>query len=973
MTDPLSPEAIQSAFQRELTTLPASLRQSVARYWEEYLDAAQRMALTSALPRESAMLAALVQVWACSDFVAQSCCRHPQMLEDLLTSGDLNRAYAEGEYERTLRSSVGSTFDDPSLGIALRQFRRREMVRIAWRDLAGWATLDETLAELSALARASIEVALERLYEWHSRDFGTPIGSQSGEPQQMVVLGMGKLGAAELNFSSDIDLIFAYPEDGETQGGRSRTNQEFFIRLGQRLINALNQQTGEGFVFRVDMRLRPFGDAGPLVASFSAIEAYYQTHGREWERYALIKADVVAGERQAGARLLDALRPFIYRRYLDYGAFESLREMKALISQQVARKGMKDNIKLGAGGIREVEFIGQAFQLIRGGREPALQVRGIRQVLRYLGEHDYLPAYVAEALDGAYLFLRRAENRIQALADQQSHDLPVDELDRQRIALAMGYEQWELFEADLRRHMAVVHSHFEQVFSAPQREQAAEQGSVFDAVWQGSDEAQATLQAQGFDDPAAAEAVLTGLRESRRYQNLMPQARERLDRLMPLLLGAVAAVENSSQTLQRVVGLLEAVVRRSAYLALLVENPMALSQLVKLCAASPWIAAHLARHPLLLDELLDPRTLYAPLDKVALAATLERMLARVEGDEEQTLEVLRQFKQAQVLRVAAADVSGVYPLMQVSDHLTEIAEVLVERSVTIACDHLSARHGYPRCREGGGDCRPGFIVVAYGKMGGIELGYSSDLDLVFLHGNEGEGESTAGERPIDNAVFFTRLGQRIIHTMTAHTPAGVLYEIDSRLRPSGAAGMLVSSIAAFEQYQQRDAWTWEHQALVRARVVAGDAGLGRQFEAIRREVLSRPRDPDQLRREVVEMRHKMREQLNRAQAGAFDLKQGCGGIADIEFMVQYSILRWAHDHPALLRWSDNIRQLETLKGEGLMAAEDADLLAGAYRGYRAAAHRLALQEAKAVVPDTEFSAMRAGVVRIWRDLMESVQ
>ncbi len=972
MTELSSPSAIAAMFADELVSLPKNLRQRVESYWRDFFAEVQRSGLASALPQDRATLAALAKVWACSDFVAHNCSRHPRVLADLLSSGDLLRRYHKGEYEQALRVALEPSVDDSSLAVALRQFRRREMVRIAWRDLAGWADLDETLAELSALACAAIDGALGRLYQWHCRDFGVPYGRHSGAVQQMVVLGMGKLGADELNFSSDIDLIFAYPEDGETRGERRLDNQAFFIRLGQRLINALNQQTGDGFVFRVDMRLRPFGESGPLVANFNAVESYYQSHGRAWERYALIKAAVVAGDRQAGAALLDTLHPFIYRRYLDYGAFESLREMKAMISQQVARKGMDDNIKLGAGGIREVEFIGQAFQLIRGGREPALQVRGIRQVLRYLGQHDYLPHYVSEALDRAYLFLRRAENRIQAQADQQLHSLPTDEVNRQRLALAMGYEQWAEFEADLRRHMTTVHSHFEQVFSAPQREQAAEQGSVLDAAWAGADAEVEILRAQGFDDPEAAAAVLAGLRGSRRYQNLMPQARERLDRLMPLLLGAVAAVDNASETLQRVVGLLEAVVRRSAYLALLVENPMALSQLVKLCSASPWIAARLARHPLLLDELLDPRTLYVPLDKRDLGASLDQMLARVRDDDEQTLEALRQFKQAQVLRVAAADVSGVYPLMQVSDHLTEIAEVLVQRSVDIAYTHLTARHGHPLPRHTSSG-EPGFIVVAYGKLGGIELGYGSDLDLVFLHGNEGDGQVTDGQRPIDNAVFFTRLGQRIIHTMTAHTAAGVLYEIDSRLRPSGAAGMLVSSIDAFEQYQRNDAWTWEHQALVRARVVAGEARLAQQFQAVRRAVLSQPREPQQLREAVVTMRRKMRQQLDRAGPGEFDLKQGHGGIADIEFMVQYSILRWACDYPELLRWSDNIRQLETLQKAGLMPPEVVTTLADAYRSYRAAVHRLALQEAKAVVPESDFRPLRREVASLWHDLMEAVQ
>ena len=921
---------------------------------------------------DEGLLTALVVVWACSEFVAQNCVRHPAMLADLINSGDLQRIYGKAQYESALRWFCKEAYDDLSLGIKLRQFRRREMVRIAWRDIAGWADLDETLADLSALARACIEVALDRLYEWHSNDFGVPRGRHSGEPQRLVVLGMGKLGAGELNFSSDIDLIFAYPEDGETEGARGRTNQEFFLRLGQRLIGALNQQTGEGYVFRVDMRLRPFGDAGPLVASFNAVESYYQTHGREWERYALIKASVVAGDKEAGQRLLESLRPFVYRRYLDYGSFESLREMKAMISQQVASKGLENNVKLGAGGIREVEFIGQAFQLIRGGRDPALQQRSIRKILAYLGRQGYLPGYAAKALDEAYLYLRRTENRIQEINDQQAHELPADEPNRQRLALAMGYDQWRDFELDLERHREIVHSHFEQVFAAPQRE-AAGQDDALEAVWAGAPGSAGLLAQRGFDHPEAVLDIIARLRDSRRYKSLTRQGRERLDRLMPLLLAASAACDNPDETLRRVVSLIEAIARRSAYLALLVENPMALSQLVKLCSASPWIATYLARYPLLLDELLDPRALYAPLEKAVLERALAREMAQAGDDEEQQMEALRHFKHAQVLRVAAADVSGIYPLMEVSDHLTEIAEVLVAKAVELAYEHMVARYGRPRCKEGAAGREPGFVVVAYGKMGGIELGYGSDLDLVFLHGGEGEGMTTDGERSIDSAVFFTRLGQRIIHTLTAHMPAGVLYEVDSRLRPSGASGMLVSSIDAFAKYQREEAWTWEHQALVRARPVAGDEALARRFEAIRREVLGRPRDSEALRREVVEMRRKMRQQLDRAGAGEFDLKQSEGGIADIEFMVQYSILRWAHDHPALLDFTDNIRQLETLGREGLLARDDADTLAEAYRAYRATAHRLTLQDAKPIVSDTEFEALRRQVKRIWRDLLETVK
>ena len=959
-----------------LVSLPDELRRLVQDQWQDFCAANDEVA--ARVLQDEALALSLCRVWASSDFVARTCLRYPPLLPELLDEGWLTASHAAGYFQESLARLLQNAVDDNSLGVLLRQFRRREMVRIAWRDIAGWADLNETLSELSALACACVEASLARLHEWQTKELGAPMGELSGEPQSLVVLGMGKLGAGELNYSSDIDLIFTYPEEGQTQGGRiEQSNSEYFIRLGRRLINALNQQTAEGYVFRVDMRLRPFGDAGPLAISFEAMENYYQVHGREWERYAMVKAAVIGGDREAGAELMDILRPFVYRRYLDYGAFESLREMKAMITAEVKRKGMADNIKLGPGGIREVEFIGQAFQLIRGGRDTRLQIRPIQQILSLLAEMEYLPDYVVQSLQKAYVFLRQAENRLQAMADQQTHSLPKEALERQRLVVAMGCDSWTDFEQQLRKHMNTVHDAFEQVFAAPQREQAAEQGSEYDAVWNGSvsdEQALEVLQANGYQQPQEALRQLHDLRQGSAFRRLSSRGSERLDRLMPLLLGAVAAVDSPAEALARVIGLIEAIAQRTAYLALLVENPMALSQLVKLFAVSPWIAKHLARYPVLLDELLDARSLYVPLNRDGLEAELQLTLEQVGDDLEQQMEVLRHFKQANVLRVAAADVMGAYPLMVVSDHLTEIAEVVMNQVVRIAYEHLRAKHGCPRCQgEDGNLYEPGFLVIAYGKLGGIELGYGSDLDVVFLQGNYNCGGQTDGDSPADNMVFFARLGQRIIHIMTALTPAGTLYEIDSRLRPSGDAGMLVSDLNSFAIYQENEAWTWEHQALVRARVVAGDEKLAKRFEVIRAKVLGREREPTQLQTDVREMRQKMRDSLSKAGAGMFDLKQDPGGIADIEFIVQYGVLRWAAEHPALLKWTDNIRLLETLSAEGLLPEADAQLLADAYRSYRAALHRLSLQALKAVVPESEFADLRQGVIRIWRDLLEKVK
>ncbi len=946
--------------EQAIRQLPAAAQAVVCDRWESF-----RQAQGNAGEPGERVLATLPLVWFCSEFVARSCIREPRLLADLERSGDLLQSYsAQGHAER-LQCALRGVADESALMARLRGFRRREMVRIAWRDICGWADLEEVTTDLSSLADACITASLELLQRWLSAELGTPHGA-TGQPLSLVVLGMGKLGAGELNFSSDIDLIFAYPERGETRGGsRQVSNERYFTRLGQRLIQVLNEPTGDGFVFRVDMRLRPFGDSSPLVASFDELENYYQTHGREWERYAMIKARVVAGDPEAGARLMELLRPFVYRRYLDYGAFSSLRGMKRLIESEVRRKGMESDIKLGAGGIREIEFIGQAFQLIRGGRDTGLQQRPILPVLQLLQERGLLPGYVVRQLIEAYRFLRRTEHRLQEYADQQTHKLPEDAAGRMRLALGTGFADWERFHAALEAHRSNVQEHFEQVFAAPQTRHAESDELELARVWRRELEpasARRALEGAGYREPESVLRQLEALHEGRRHQTLGDNGKQLLDRLIPLLLGVAGQMEQPDAALQRVLRLLEQILRRSAYLALLVENPMALSQLVRLCAASPWITHQLTRYPLLLDELLDPRTLYSPPGRAELEAELRQHLLPVaQEDLERQMELLRQFRHSNVLRVAAADVAEALPLMVVSDHLTDIAELVLQQALDLAWSHLTQRHGAP---PGG---VTGFAIIAYGKLGGIELSYGSDLDLVFIHAS-GAG-TTDGARPLESTVFYARLAQRIIHILTTRTAAGMLYEVDTRLRPSGASGLLVSSFAAFARYQRDKAWTWEHQALVRARPVGGSGALGRDFQELRREVLSRPREPGELRREVVQMRSKMVRSHRSGKGGRFHLKQDPGGITDIEFMVQYAVLAWAHQHPELLDHTDNIRILERLAAAQLLQREEADLLADAYRSYRARLHRLVLQEAPPTVADSEFAGLREGVSRLWRKLI----
>ncbi len=938
------------------------------RHFQEWGGSLEQAQL-SRLEARAGFIDELKLVWGCSDYVMQSCIRDSGLLPGLLDSASLHTSYATGEMEQRLQLELQEVAGEAQLQRGLRLFRRVQMVRIIWRDLAGIAPLAETLEDLSALADACVDQALGLLYAWAVIKHGVP-QDEEGVQQRMVVLGMGKLGARELNLSSDIDLIFAYPRSGEAAGGKSVSNEQFFARLGQQLIKAIGAQTADGFVFRVDTRLRPFGDSGPLVMSFDAMEEYYQTQAREWERYAMIKARIVAGDHAAGEELSAMLRPFVYRRYLDYGAIESLRDMKRMISGEMHKRGMDANIKLGPGGIREIEFIGQAFQLIRGGRDPELQIRPILQVLSVLGAKGLLPEHVVQELTTAYEFLRLVENRLQAWQDRQTHLLPDDALSRLRLAISMGFDDWGTLYSALEEHRQRVQGHFDMVFAAPHAEQEAEEEPL-QLIWRGrldNEQAIELLADSGFRDAAAdVLQMLDQFRDSHACRGRGERGQQRLDQLMPLLLEAVAASADPGMVLGRVLRLLESIAQRTAYLALLVESPMALSQLVHLESVSPWIASQITRHPILLDGLLDPRQLYSPLKRVELESELDTLLSVIDPDDtEEQMERLRQFLQSNKLRVAAADVTEVIPLMVVSDYLTEIAEALIARVLDQVWSYLVARHGQPSGIAGQGT---GFAVIAYGKMGGIELGYGSDLDLVFLHANSDPNAMTDGEKQISDDLFFARLGQRLIHMLTARTSSGLLYEVDMRLRPSGNSGMLVSSLDAFDEYQKNAAWTWEHQALLRARPVAGDPVIAAHFQEIRRTVLSQQRDSGKLRNEVVEMREKMRVSLDKSSKELFDLKQGRGGIADIEFMVQYAVIRWADTYPDLLDWTDNIRLLEGLAKYEIFADDVVVVLADAYRAFRSASHRLTLQEKPVLVSRDELGVERTRVKEIWDSVM----
>ncbi|ELY3772060.1 bifunctional [glutamate--ammonia ligase]-adenylyl-L-tyrosine phosphorylase/[glutamate--ammonia-ligase] adenylyltransferase [Cronobacter dublinensis] len=903
-----------------------------------------------------------------SDFVREAISAHPDWLHELEAAPP--EADEWRHYGAWLQATLADVHDEAALMRALRQFRRRIMTRIAWSQTLARATTQQTLTQLSELAQTLIVAARDWLYAACCREWGTPCNAQ-GVPQPLMILGMGKLGGGELNFSSDIDLIFAWPESGSTQGGRRELdNAQFFTRLGQRLIKALDQPTQDGFVYRVDMRLRPFGDSGPLVLSFAALEDYYQEQGRDWERYAMVKARIMGDNDDAWSQELRAmLRPFIFRRYIDFSVIQSLRNMKGMIAREVRRRGLTDNIKLGAGGIRETEFIVQVFQLIRGGREPSLQQRSLLPTLTAIEQLHLLTPDDAASLRDAYLFLRRLENLLQSINDEQTQTLPGDVLNRARLAWAMGEADWEALTARLERHMAGVRRVFNELIGDEDPtggEESLTEG--WRELWHDAldaDDDTPVLSALGAESRMRLLATLADFRKETEKRTIGPRGRQVLDNLMPHLLSAVcASPDDAALALSRVTPLLTGIVTRTTYLELLSEYPGALKHLIRLCAASPMIASQLARYPLLLDELLDPNTLYQPTAMDAYRDELRQYLLRVpDDDEEQQLEALRQFKQAQLLRVAAADIAGTLPVMKVSDHLTWLAEAIIDAVVQQAWGQMVARYGQPkhlRDRDG-----RGFAVVGYGKLGGWELGYSSDLDLVFLHDCPAE-VMTDGEREIDGRQFYLRLAQRIMHLFSTRTSSGILYEVDARLRPSGAAGMLVTTAEAFADYQKNDAWTWEHQALVRARVVYGDKPLQAQFDAIRREVLATPRDGDTLRTDVREMREKMRAHLGNKHRDRFDIKADEGGITDIEFITQFMVLRYAPEQPKLTRWSDNVRILELLAQHDIMREGEAKALTQAYVTLRDELHRRALQELPGHVAQTAFEQEREQVRDSWR-------
>ncbi len=950
-------------------SLPAVLRDGVARWWERASRQDPLPEIYDALPRT--LKEEFVRVVAGSEFAASALIQDPQALGWLTqyASPELARA-ANTEYERC----AGAAATSADAQRILRGWRRREMLRIAWRDIAGHADVTETLHALSNLAdgciRAAAAAAQARLLD----PFGKPRGT-GGSAVPLIVLGMGKLGGRELNFSSDIDLVFLFAQSGETDGTRPVDNEEYFNRLGREIIRLLDARTEDGFVFRVDMRLRPFGESGPLVVSLAALDDYLQQHGRDWERYAWIKARPIVGADAYRSANEEFVRPFVYRRYLDFGVFESLREMKALIAREVARRDLEQDLKLGAGGIREIEFIVQSMQLVRGGSDRRLQNASLLEVMPLLAGAKLLSSPEIAQLTDAYRVLRKAENALQIIRDEQTHSIPTDPVDRARLYSNMGMPDWSETLARIEGARGSVARQFAGLlFGAPDAQRRDGETALGWLDAENVDIAE-ELAAGGF--PAAEAAAVAPLLEAYRhappYRRLDESGRRRLHVILERLLKSAAARPSAATVVERVLRVLDAIGARSSYLALLKEQRAAMDRLIEVCAISGFLARQIADFPLLLDELIDAKAFEEAPSRAGFARELAARTERLPADDpERQVEALRQFQKVAVFSVALADLTGRLPLMSVSDRLTDIAELIIRCCMDLAWEQMTKVYGAPYCGDEEGTARIVKVAVAgYGKLGGLELGYGSDLDLVFLHDSSGEIQQTRGERPLDNVVFFLRLGQRIVHLLTMHSAAGRLYEVDMRLRPNGKGGFLMTGIDAFERYQHQDAWTWEHQALLRARAVAGDADLCRRFEEARRRVLCNAVHRATLRKDVMEMRSRMRRELSQSGAGQFDIKQDAGGIADIEFLVQYLVLAAAHEHPDLVTYTDNIRQLEGLARAALLDAATAQWLKEAYIGYRSVLHHLSLEGGQRVVEAGPHEPTRARVQEIWRQAFDT--
>ncbi|SEK53186.1 glutamate-ammonia-ligase adenylyltransferase [Pseudoxanthomonas sp. GM95] len=880
-----------------MTSVPDPIAKALRRLRDASPDIAQALVA----PEIEAQLSRLAQA---SDFAIDTLCRQPALLAHLL-------------------KDASGALPVPTLAAAspeqwptqLRRHRTAESTRLIWRDVVEGADVDEILAGSTRLAETCLQLALAALEGEFIAKHGQ-VRDREGAVVRPVVFGLGKLGGGELNFSSDVDLVYAFAAQGESDGPRPLAAEEYFARLGQRLARLLDEVTGEGFSHRVDLRLRPYGNAGRVALSFAGMDRYFQTEGRDWERYAWLKARAVAGDIDAGEDWLQTLRPFVYRRYLDFTALDGLRAMKAMITAEVARRDMADDIKRGAGGIREIEFLAQALQLVHGGRDARLRQRGLRAALAALVDARLLSSSVADGLRGAYRFLRVLENRIQMLRDAQTHRVPDNAEDAARIAASLGYADVAALRAALQVQRAVVSAAFAPLMAAPEAAHDADERAPFQRLLAHRDEAETTLRQAGFEDPAQSDTRLRDFLKAPGVAALSDVARTRLDRVLPAVLQAASQSDRPDAALQRSLALLQSILRRASYLALLDEAPRALARLVDVVARSAWLAERVAQYPLLLDELLDARAAGPMPGREDMLAACNAAL--LDPDPELALRRLNETRLAFGFRIALAALDVRQPPDASARQLAWLADAVCGVVLRMARSAVEAAHG----QVAGGE----FALIGYGSLGGEEMGFGSDLDLVFLYRAPADAVSD-GARALDAGRWYLRLAQKVVALLETMTGAGRLYAVDVRLRPDGAKGLLVTSLDSYADYQRHRAWTWEHQALVRARAVAGDGGLLDAFDQIRDQTLATPREQDKLREDVLHMRSRMRAELDRSSAERFDLKQGAGGLVDLEFLLQALVLQHAARVPALLDPENTRALLQAMADASLLPADtDASLI-----------------------------------------------
>lgn len=866
---------------------------------------------------------------------------------------------------------------------AMRRLRREVMVTVAVRDITGLADFHEVVETMTALAEETLTAAVRVNARALAARFGVPC-DEEGKPQDLLVVGMGKLGGAELNASSDIDLVFVYDESGETRAlgefasaRRSITNHEFFDKLARRVIASINDLDGTGFVFRVDMRLRPFGDSGPLVVSSAMLEEYLYSEGRDWERFAWLKGRVVnravfmeaADFSQAVKNLESLVRPFVFRKYVDFSAISALARIHEMIRAETTRreagrdKGV--NIKLGSGGIREIEFICQTFQIIRGGREPTLRGRTTAPMLAELARLGSLTPENARRLTEDYYFLRNLEHALQYVDDKQTQTMPVDPTALVDLAAMVGYTTNALM-----RKLSAIRAYVGQTFDSIFHTEKPRDDDGWPTGWRSGDESVTaalteSLGTAGFTQAEPLAQRILKMMRSRLLPARTPQAREQLARLVKSIAGKAAgwaqlreSTVSPDEVFDRYLRLIEVVIGRPTYVALLNQYPDAADRVGRMLAVSRWAADYITEHPLVLDELVDLRAPriddYTPVDRSLWLEVLRARMKALDGDRERQLNLLRDAHHGALFHLLMADIDGRLSVERLADQLSALADAVLAAVLELAWESIPSRHrDYPR-----------FAVIGYGKLGGKELGYASDLDLIFLY----DDDDPAAEGN------YVKLVRRMLSWLTMQTSSGILFDIDLRLRPNGENGLIVSSMEMFRRYQRNDdgngAWAWEHQALTRARFCAGDPEVGAAFEEERRHILMLPREPGDVAAGVLEMRAKMLEGHPNKTA-LFDVKHDRGGMVDLEFIVQYLVLAFSAKHHELVNNFGTTLLTEMAANLGLIDKDLAMQSVSAYRHYRNIQREIRLSRGETVKARVEPAVVQndyPAVLALWREV-----